>query len=85
MRFASCERSECFIEVVRLLLHIDEVDASLKNIRVAILTSKHRKKHLQYCVIFGVRNGAFPFFGICIEIAIYLCYNLETAVFCERA
>ena len=43
MRFASYERSECFIEVVRLLLHIDEVDVSLKNIRVVILTSKHKK------------------------------------------
>ena len=37
MRFASYERSECFIEVVRLLLHIGEVDVSLKNIRVFVL------------------------------------------------
>ena len=41
MRFASCERSECFIEAVRLLLHIDEVDASLtKQWFYAILYSK---------------------------------------------
>jgi len=39
---ASYELCECFIEVVRLLLHIDEVDVSLKNIRVVILTSKFK-------------------------------------------
>ena len=29
VRFASCERSECFIETVRFLLHVCEANASL--------------------------------------------------------
>jgi len=50
VRFTSYERSECFIEVVRLLLHIDEVDVSLKTVRVVILTSKHIMGQ-QFCTL----------------------------------
>ena len=59
VRFASCLRSKCIIRAQRVL-HIGNADASLKNIRVVILTSKHKNQKRSPN---GLRFWFFPLHG----------------------